>query len=221
MGATNMACIPPVGGANTSTGSGVLMSPFSGPNGSPFADVVPSAPLTGAVLQNSTGALCTGIGFGITNIIGLTAPASIVAAGFNDNYIPGNSYFSPAQTTMQTMPTAPVVLSPPYAVGSNGTGLGGAVLTTIVGGKSEATLDGVAPTVPYDSQPLLNFGNGGSRDAGAGPAHTGFFEKMVTATASVANGAAIETGFINRTGVTVLTGESAFGSSTAASPAVA
>jgi hypothetical protein len=60
-------------------------------------------------------------------------------------------------------------------------------------------------------------GNVGSRDAGAGPAYTGFSTKMVTATGAVANGAAVEAGFTNRSGVALVTGQSVFGSSTAAS----
>jgi hypothetical protein len=64
-------------------------------------------------------------------------------------------------------------------------------------------------------------GNGGSRDAGAGPAFTGFPAKMVTATGAVATGAAIEAGFLNRTGVALVTGQSAFGSSNTASAAPA
>lgn len=64
--------------------------------------------------------------------------------------------------------------------------------------------------------PILQAGNGGSRDAGAG---SGFGTRMVTAVATVANGAAIETGWTNRSGVSLIVGQSAFGSSTAASPA--
>lgn len=141
--------------------------------------------------QYSTGALNTGIGFG---------PATKVAGGgideikpdFNDNYTPGVTM--PDGTTAATE----------------------AVLTAIGGGKSDE--NGVS--VPYAAQPLLAFGNGGSRDAGAGPAFTGFGTKLVTATGAVANGSAIETGFTNRSGVTMAAGQSQFGSSTTASPAV-
>jgi hypothetical protein len=66
---------------------------------------------------------------------------------------------------------------------------------------------------------MAGFGNGGSRDAGAGPAFTGFGAKMVTATAIVANGAAIEAGYVNRSGVSMAIGQSAFGSSTTANAA--
>lgn len=184
--------------ANPSAGKFVIMSPFSGPSGSPF-DAVIINPTTFAKTKDpnnlSTGALNTGIGFGANHIIGLTAPQSIKDAGFTDDYTPG-----------VTLP--------------GGTAATTAILTAIGGGKSTAAANGIAPTVPYLVQPLLGFGNGGSRDAGAGPAFTGFGSKMVTATGAVANGAAIEAGFVNRSGVGMVTGQSAFGSSTTASAAV-
>jgi len=177
----------------------VMMSPFSGPTGSPF-DAVQMDPTTqlpvAAPTNYSTGALSTGIGFGCPHVVGLTAPQSVKDAGFTDDYTPG-------------------VTNP------DGTAATLAVLTCIGGGKSLATENGEAVTDPYEVQPLLNFGNGGSRDAGAGPAFTGFATKMVTATGSTANGAAIEAGFVNRSGLTMATGQSAFGSSTTASAAVA
>jgi hypothetical protein len=184
----------------------VLMSPFSGPTNSPFdARVISSWPVDNdnvPVYANdptntSTGALNTGIGFGIgsLNVVNPTAPQSIKDAGFTDDYTPG-----------VTLPSGVAATT--------------AVLTAIGGGKSGAAADGIAPTVPYVAQPLLGFGNGGSRDAGAGPAFTGFGSKMVTAAGAVATGAVIETGFVNRTSRALVTGESAFGSATAASPAV-
>ncbi len=87
----------------------------------------------------------------------------------------------------------------------------------IGGGKSDAT----GAPVPYTAGFGLGMaGNGGSRDAGAGPAFQGFRIKTVTATGAVANGAAVETGFTNRSGVALVTGQSVFGSATAASGAV-
>jgi len=79
---------------------------------------------------------------------------------------------------------------------------------------------GVAGTSPYTAGfwPVAA-GNGGSRDGGAGPAFTGFTHKMVTATAGVANGAAVEAGFVNRTGAAMVSGQSTFGSSTTAQAA--
>ena len=190
---------PAVPASNPSTGRFVIMNPFSGPKGSPFdaKQIDPTSKLLVAAPNNfSTGALNTGIGFGSPPIIGPTAPASIKAAGFNDDYTPG-----------VTLP--------------GGTAATDARLTCIGGGKSTATVNGIAPTVPYNAQPLLGFGNGGSRDAGAGPAFTGYSLKTVTATATIANGAAVEAGFLNRSGVSITTGQSVFGSNPAASAAVA
>lgn len=205
MAATNMGGLV-TQPANPSVGNVVTMNPFSGPKGSPF-DARTITGWTGGTptyatntSDLSTGALNTGIGFGAQNQIGPTAPASIIAEGFNDDYAPGVSYFTSA-TTMQT------------AADSR--------LMAIGGGKSTANVGGIAPTVPYNAQPILSFGNGGSRDAGAGPAFTGFALKTVTAVATVANGAVIETGFANRTGVSIASGISVFGSNTAASQAVA
>lgn len=146
--------------------------------------------------NHSTGALNTGIGFGCNLVIGPTAPQSIKDKGFNDDYIPGVSLPSGVLAT-------------------------DAKLTCIGGGKSTACVNGIAPTVPYEEQPLLAFGEGGSRDAGAGPAYTGFSIKMVTASGSVAEDAAIETGFLNRNTQAMASGQSAFGNSNAASAAVA
>ncbi|QQM14868.1 hypothetical protein [Stenotrophomonas phage BUCT555] len=183
--------------ANPSAGKPVLMSPFSGPSGSPFdaKRFNPAGTKVADPTNYSTGALSTGIGFGQAVIINPTAPASIKAAGFNDDYVPG--------------------LSTP-----GGGAATDARYTCIGGGRSGAATNGAAANTPYDAQPLLGFGNGGSRDAGAGPAFTGFSIKTVTATATVANGAVVETGWTNRSGVSIATGQSVFGSATAASPAV-
>lgn len=169
---------------NPSAGRAVVFDLLSGPKGSPFdKDVTGNA---------STGALSTGIGFGSPPIIGLTAPASIQAAGFTDDYTPG-------------------VTKP------DGTASSTSVLMYIGGGKSDAT----GTPVPYTAGFGLGMaGNGGSRDAGAGPAFQGFKIKTVTATGAVANGAAVETGFTNRSGIALTTGQSVFGSATAASGAV-
>jgi len=208
--------------ANPSIGLSVIINPFSGPKGSPFdakkieggagsvyTDGVPTYVADPANI--TTGALQTGIGFGSPPIFGLTAPQSIKDVGFNDDYTPGISYFTSA-SAMQSATTA--------------------ILTAIGGGKT-TLVDGTGPdgngtpagtlypsTAPYAAQPILMAGQGGSRDAGAGPAYTGFGTKTVTATAGVANGAAVETGFLNRSGVALVTGQSVFGSATAASPAV-
>jgi hypothetical protein len=207
---------------NPSAGLSVIFNPFSGPKGSPF-DAKTIAGGAGSVYtngvptyvaaptNNSTGGLSTGIGFGSPPIIGLTAPASIVAAGFNDDYVPGISYF-PVATTMQSATTA--ILT---AIGGGKTTL---VNGTGAGGNGTPAGTNYPSTVPYVAQPLLMAGQGGSRDAGAGPAFTGFGTKMVTASATVANGAAVEAGFLNRSGVSIPSGVSVFGSSNTASPAV-
>jgi hypothetical protein len=196
--------------ANPSDGKAVTMSPFSGPKRSPFdAKVYPStikSPVLSDLVQDitnySTGALSTGLGLTPSGRLnGIPAPlySAAVPASINnplDDYQPG-----------LTMPA--------------GTAAPDARLLAIGGGKSSAnTVAAPSVPVPYVAQPILNFGNGGSRDAGAGPTFTGFGMKVVTATATVANGAAIEAGFTNRQGVDITTGLSQFGSSAAASPAV-
>lgn len=171
--------------ANPSAGALVIFDLLSGPKGSP-KDTDQSG-------NASTGALSTGIGFGSPPIIGLTAPASIVAAGFNDDYTPG-------------------VTKP------GGTASADSTLMYIGGGRSAAS----GASNPYTAGFGIGAaGNGGSRDAGAGPAFTGFVVKTVTAAGAVANGAVVETGFTNRSGVALVTGQSVFGSSTTASAAVA
>lgn len=225
MPAVNMAG-PTVVPANPSAGKTVLMDPFSGPKGSPFdaKRFNPTTLLKEADPTNySTGALNTGIGFGlgvgpVVNVSPGTAPATAAQAlddrGFTDDYTPGLSM--PASTA-----AVPVLATT-------------AILTAIGGGKSVITPGpgntglGVSTVSPYAAQPLLAFGTGvapftaagSSRDAGAGPAFTGFPLKAVTAAGAVADGAAIETGFVNRTGKAMVATESAFGSSTTASPAV-
>lgn len=177
--------------ANPSTGKFVLMSPFSGPKGSPFDK--------DNATNTSTGALCTGIGFGGTQIIGPTAPQSIKDRGFTDDYQPG--------------------LSKP-----DGTLATDARFLAIGGGRCNATAGGFANPNPYAAQPLVAFGAGGSRDAGAGPAFTGFGLRMATATGAVAIGAAVETistvAYNNRSPQAMVSGQSVFASSAAASPAV-
>lgn len=185
---------------NPATGRAVMLDPLSGPKGSPFGgrtlafDADGHPEYTPDLTNFSTGALSTGIGFGSPPIFGLTAPASIKAAGFNDDYTPGV--------------TAP----------DGTTAVADATLVYIGGGKSDA----LGHSDPYvDGYALCMAGNGGARDGGAGPAYTGFPVKTVTATGAVANGAAVETGFINRSGVGLTTGQSVFGSSTAANEAAA
>jgi len=197
MPASNMGS-PVALAANPATGLWVIMDPLSGPKGSPF-DAKSPHPTTGVLTPDpnnfSTGALSTGIGYGTPPIIGPTAPASITASGFTDDYTPGVTFpdgVTPATDTRHLY---------------------------IGGGRSGANVNGIAPTNMYNAQPIAGFGNGGSRDAGAGPAFTSFGMKMVTAAAPVATGAVIETGFVNRSGLALTTGQSTFGSSTTATAA--
>jgi hypothetical protein len=186
--------------ANPSQGRAVTFDPISGAKGSPLdRDNSGNA---------STGALSTGIGLTPSNIIGLTAPASIFAAGYNDNGVPGE------RITVYAAPPPPGVVT---------TDIADSTMMYIGGGRMIANVDPVGkfsvPFVPSKYTAgiaIAAAGNGGSRDAGAGPAFTAFAMKMVTATGAVANGAAIEAGFLNRSNIAMVTGQSAFGSDAAA-----
>lgn len=197
MPALNMGS-PAVPAGNPSTGLFVIMDPMSGPKGSPF-DAKSYHPTTQLLVADptnySTGALSTGIGFGSPPIIGPTAPASIKAASFTDDYTPGVTF--PDGVTPAT----------------------DARMLYIGGGRSFPAINGIALDNMWSVSPIAAFGNGASRDGGAGPAFTGFAIKMVTATGAVAPGAAVEAGFTNRSGLALTTGQSVFGSATAASDA--
>ena len=202
-------------------------SPFSGPAGSPFdaktytTTVYTPHPATGKVLNtadHSTGGLSTGIGMALNDsndqagLLGIGNPlySRLIPASVNnfmDDYIPGVSLPSGVAATDARL----------TAIG------GGKMVETPV--KAGDWSNTVSTPVPYVAQPLLAMGNGGSRDAGAGPAFTGFGMKLVTAAAPVAQGAVIETGFVNRTAYSgsallLQTGQNAFGSGTVASAAV-
>src|SRR5262245_37328015 len=140
----------------------------------------------------STGGLATGIGFGPTLIL---APSQLgVVANFHDDYTPG-------------------VTKP------DGTAAAVSTLMYIGGGRSNI-VGGVSTPVPYATGFGIGAaGNGGSRDAGAGPAYTGFGMKIVTTAADVAAAGVIETGYVNRTGGVLVSGASTLGSSTTASGA--
>ena len=213
-------------------GNSVSFSPFSGPQGSPFdalmypsniANPIPSQRVANTA-DHSTGALNTGIGFESTDngqlVAGLNTGNLIVTTGGTTKGIPANG---PGALNGFTDDYQPGISLPSGALATLAT------LLAIGGGKSTANGTTVAqpPTVaaPYNVQPILDMGVGGSRDAGAGPAFTGFGMKLVTATADVAQGGVIETGFVNRTapaasGIALKTGASAFGSSSTASSAV-
>jgi hypothetical protein len=171
-----------------------MFDPLSGPKASPFDAKKPVYNATvGAAFVNdpaniSTGALQTGIGFGSPPIFGLTAPQSIKDRGFTDDYTPGITKPSGVAATDST-------------------------LVYIGGGRSVIT-NGLSVPSPYDESMvgLCMAGNGGSRDGGTTP-FTGFPVKTVTAVGSVANGVDVEAGFKNRSGVTIVVGQSVFGSS--------
>ena len=201
MAASLPGSTPAQNAANPSAGHAVIFDALSGPKGSPFGgrtlawDADGHPEYTPDASNLSTGALSTGIGFGSPPIIGLTAPASIKEAGFTDDYIPGQ--------------TAPA-----------GTAYGNSAIMFIGGGRCDPPAegpgsDGIAAPNPYTAgYAVCMAGNGGSRDGGAGPAFTGFPIKTVTASGTVANGSAVETGWLNRSGVSITAGQSVFGSST-------
>lgn len=188
--------------ANPTQGRFVAFDPASGPKGSPFDAKKPNAAAGGAFLADpgncSTGALSTGIAFDGGTTIGPTAPDSLFDAGFNDDYTPG-------------------VTKP------DGTAAVDSTLLYIGGGREIANPTPNVPGVPFVLDPftagfaIAGAGNGASRDGGAGAS---FPMKMVTAPApvspGVANGAAIEVGFVNRSGITLPGTSSAFGSAAAA-----
>jgi hypothetical protein len=187
---------------NPSQGRWVMFDPLSGPKGSPLdRDNSGNA---------STGALCTGIGFGDSDVINITpsdspatAPQAIFRAGFNDNNIVGEK-----NATYSAGGPPPVVAT--STINSTIMYIGGGKMT-----MSGAVGNQVGAPTPYTAGiAICGAGNGGSRDGGAGPAFTGFPQKMVTATAGVANGAAVEAGWNNRSGVALVATQSVYGSST-------
>jgi hypothetical protein len=120
-----------------------------------------------------------------------SAPQEITLAGFDDDQTPGTT--------------------------TRGYGTQNAVNSTFMyagGGRCDApAADGIAAPNPYTAGIAIGgAGNGGSRDGGAGPAFSAFPMKTVSATGTVANGAAVETGWSNRSGVSISNGQSVFGS---------
>jgi hypothetical protein len=181
--------------ANPSAGQAIIFDALSGPKGSPFdKDATGNA---------STGAMCTGIGFGLNA---------------------GNPYIAIASSTSPA--TAAKAISDAGFTDDQGDGAGAANSNIIYigGGRSvmvsQAPPAGQAGCNPYTAGFVPgNAGNGGSRDAGAGPAFTSFTGKWVTAVGAVTNGSVVETGFVNRCGVTLAATQSVFGSASAAQAA--
>lgn len=188
--------------ANPSTGKAVLMSPFSGPTGSPFDEDSDG--------NASTGALSTGIGFGLNS----------GAIGYGPD---------PADPTLQLItPNYTPDVVPGVTMPDGVTAATTAVLLAIGGGKSSITVSGgdyakgESNPDPYDAQPLLAFGNGIERDAGAGPAFTGHALKVLVneSGAEVADDGVVALGFTNETGAVLPEGYGVHASETADSAAV-
>jgi hypothetical protein len=211
---------------NPNKGATVLLDPASGPKGSPFdarsitgwtftgvtANGMPTYALSTGPQNLSTGALSTGIGFGLAT--GPQGLSGVVGTGtdrddtgnFTSQAIPGTSLPSNVAAT-------------------------DARLLYIGGGLSD--VNGV-PTPRVVSQLCAAGGGrylpspvaGSSRDGGT---NQGFGTKLVIAAADIAFGSAIQTGFLNRSSrqvdftgeeeqLTLLTGLAQFGSATAAAP---
>jgi hypothetical protein len=213
--------------ANPNKGATILMDPVSGPKGAlldartitgwTFSGLTANGmPTYAAAPTNlSTGALSTGIGFGLA-----TGPE-----GLNGVVGTGTDRDDTGNFTSQAIPGT----SLPSNVAATD-----ARLLYIGGGLSD--VNGV-PTPRVTSQLLAAGGGrylpapvvGSSRDAGAG---LGFGTKLVIAAADVAFGGVIVTGFLNRSSkqndvtgeedqITLLAARAQFGSSTATAPAPA
>jgi hypothetical protein len=173
---------------NPATGRAVIFDPLSGPKGSPLdARKIDSWSAGLPVYSYDANNLSTGA---LSTGIGYGSPpifGSPLPFGVVDDYIPGQDLPSSAQAA-------------------------NASIMYIGGGLSDAT--GAPVPIAIGAVGLCMAGNGGSRDGGAGPKYTGFPTKLVTATGAVNNGAAVEAGFINRSGVALVSGQSVYGSST-------
>jgi hypothetical protein len=217
------ATSPPV--PNPADGKPVIMSPFSGPSGSPFDAKVYPTNVWPPVLRSqvadptnvSTGALNTGIGIGLNCKVAYLDGATVWPT------TPGGGVPIKSLESGFTILTTPGgnLPSQALAVDSRLMAIGGgrSVATPVKAGDYSHTLSSPNPyTAGY---PLEGFGGGGSRDAGAGPAFTGFPLKLVNATGDTAPGGVLATGYVNRSGVTVKGQNCQFGSSTTANAAVA
>jgi hypothetical protein len=174
--------------ANPSAGRCVILDPLSGPKASPL-DARKITGWSGGRPTYANDPLNCSTG-ALQTGIGFGSPpifgASQITPNFSDDYIPG-------------------ITKPGLTAATDST------LVYIGGGRSDAT---GAPT-PYDESmvALGKAGQGGSRDGGTTP-FTAFPMKTVTATGTVANGNAVETGWNNRSGVSIVSGQSVFGSGT-------
>ena len=150
-----------------------------------------SGPKASPFDKDASGNCSTG---GLCTGIGFGSPPilNIIGPQFTDNYQPG-------------------VTKP------DGTSETTSVLVYIGGGRSNA--DGSPNPYTAAMVALGMAGNGGSRDGGSTP-FTAFGIKCVTATGAVANGAVVEAGWTNRSGVALTTGQSVFGSAATQNPDV-
>jgi hypothetical protein len=174
--------------ANPSAGACVLFDPLSGPKAAPLdARTITGWSAGMPTYANDPNNISTG---GLATGIGFGSPPVFnnfaLTKNFTDDYVPG-----------QDLPV--------------GTQAADASIMYIGGGLSNAA--GVSTPRAIGTVGLCMAGQGGSRDGGTTP-FTGFPVKTVTATGAVANGAAVETGFVNRSGVALVSGQSVFGSNT-------
>lgn len=171
----------------TTNGPAVIFDPFSG-----IAHGANSGPFDTDISGNaSTGALCTGIGFGPT--------VSFKAARALSGNFPALNY-------------QPGITKPDGTTSANST------LMYIGGGRSAAA--GVAN--PYTAGfGIAAAGNGGVREIDVSGRNAPAFMKLLAAAGTVANGAAIGTGFNNRTGASLGSGDIQFGVASAGGAAPA
>jgi len=162
-----------------------MMNPFDGPANSPLNPTTSDT----SVNSPSCGQLVTGIAMGVGNGMFFSVNDN---AGY-EGYRPGVT--KPDFTAM--------------AAADPGTGAPwGSALVAIGGGRSNVSSPasgGVVTTAPYGTGfGLCAWGNGASRDAGAGPTFQGFsLQYSAIQTANVANGATFAGAIavVNRTGI--------------------
>jgi hypothetical protein len=175
---------------NPTLGKAVIMDPLSGPKGTPFDARVIDSWLDGSPVY-AADPLNVSTG-GLCTGIGFGSPPI-----FGDTAVGG---FAEGNFTDDYIPGVDL------PVGTTATD---SKMVYIGGGRSDP--DGTPDPYLATDVGICMAGNGSSRDAGT----AGFPVKTVTAAGTVANGAAVETGFANRSGVSIVAGQSVFGSATA------
>jgi hypothetical protein len=182
----------------TSAGIPVVFDLLHGPKGSPLDKDYDVTAHGLPADKASTGFLSTGIGFGLN--VGPQGFLQVSNYSFTDDYIPGQS--KPDKTLV-----------------------GNSTYMYIGGGKSEyagkyypaTDPAGTSRNVPYVAGFGIGVaGNGAGRDLGTGPAYTSGTLKLVTNGAvDLAPAGVIETGYTNRSGLTLPANHSQFGASAA------